>query len=557
MSRHDMERTREPGSPPAWADTVELTEELDCDGTLYPAQPEASPPEFLSAAVASGSPPGQSSPLADAAVLAGVGDRADEASPLCARYLLGQPLGVGGTAVISQARDLRPEHPTVGDQFVAIKHLRPEFRDQPGSIARLRREFHQTRSLSHPNIVRFYGLGCDQGTWFIAMEMLTGEVLGDRMRRMEPSGLPPGEALSIARGCGAALEFAHACGVVHGDVKPDNVFVTTADEVRVLDFGSAASLQQSVSAEGAGCGRIAASATRAYASPEVLAGQGPEPRDDVFSLACVIYEMLSGHHPYARRGANEARDEGVQIDPLPGLGEQQWRALTAGLAWSREQRPANVSELLRGVEMTAPRVPAPKSRRTWGLAVAGSCVAGLGVWGGLVGFDLPSSAQFRPPDPVPETATGASTSVNPGALLASAGLASAAPLAVPAAEIPAAAPVRKRAARVSFQGDSMTVSHRAVAVAVPVQRSSNLRQRATVAWRLNDGTAVAGRDYGGPRTGVTRFAEGQSVSMIYVPIMALADAPTGLTFSIELKATDAAATPAAPRRMLITIMGDS
>src|SRR5690606_29475460 len=143
---------------------------------------------------------------------------------------------------------------------------------------------------AHPNIVQFHGLDCDQGTWFISMEMLTGEALGQRMRRAERTGLPPAEALRIASACGAALEHAHARGVVHGDVKPDNVFVTADDEVRVLDFGAAASPLPPAAADSADFGRIAPSATRAYASPEVLAGQGPEPRDDVFSLSCVIYE---------------------------------------------------------------------------------------------------------------------------------------------------------------------------------------------------------------------------------------------------------------------------
>lgn len=567
MSRpHMMERTREPGysNPPqtddflctaAWAETVELTADLDRDTTEDLPGPDGAPLEPLATALGSPMPPGRSTPLAHAAMPAG-SDRGGETSTLCARYVLERPLGAGGTAVISRARDLQPEHADGGDRYVAIKRLHPERRGRPGCVARLRREFHQTRSLAHPNIVRFHGLHCDQGTWFIAMEMLTGEALGDRMRRAESSGLPPGEALRIASACGAALEFAHAHGVTHGDVKPDNVFVTAADEVRVIDFGAAASLPQSESADEADCGQIAPSATRAYASPEVLAGQGPEPRDDVFSLSCVIYEMLSGHHPYERCGANEARDTGMQIKRLPGLDARQWRALTAGLAWRREQRPANVRELLRGVNTAAPRVVAPGSRRTWRRAAAAACVTGLAVLAGIVGFGLQDGARAGSSDPVPATAAGAAASVDRGAPLASAAMARAAPVIVPAAEVPVAAPTRPSAARVSFPEDSMSVSHRTVAVAIPVQRSTSVKRRTTAAWRLSDGTAVAGRDYGGPPTGVARFAEGQTVSVIYVPIMAGADAATDRTFSIDLTATAAGAVPAAPRRMVITIMGD-
>lgn len=553
--RHDDLTGRETCLPD-WADTVELTEELDHDPTQELPNPDGAADAPLAATLPTPLPPGISTPLADAAIPADEECRAAETSTLCARYVLERPLGRGGTAVISRARDLRPGLTNGGDHYVAIKHLRPALRDRPGSVARLRREFHQTRSLAHPHIVRFYDLDCDQGTWFIAMEMLTGEALGDRMRRAEPSGLPPAEALRIASACGAALEFAHTRGITHGDVKPDNVFVTTAAEVRLLDFGAAASLRQSTAENDAGYGRIAPSATRAYASPEVLAGEGPEPRDDVFSLACVIYEMLSGQHPYARRGANEARDAGVQIEPLPGLSERQWGALTAGLAWCRAQRPANVRELLRGVVMAAPCIAPPESRRIWRRAVAVTCVTGLGVLAGIVGFDLQGETRPGSPEPAPAAVTGAAASVEPGALLASPVRASAAPAAAPAAKTPAVAPARANAARISFLGETMTVSHRAVAAAIPVERRAAVSQRVTAAWKVTDGTAAAGRDYGGPRTGVARFADGQTVSIIYVPIVAGADAAIDRTFSIELTSAATGAMPAPPHRMVVTILGD-
>lgn len=541
----------------ASVDTAELTAEFDQDVTEELPGPDGGP-EAPPAATAPGLLlPGKPTPPAAAAMPAGDRDRPRAAPTLCARYVLGETLGAGGTAVISRARDLRPELAGVGDHHVAIKRLRPELRDRPGSVARLRREFHQTRSVAHPNIVRFYGLHCDRGTWFIAMEMLTGEALGDRMRRAEPHGLPPAEALRIAGACGAALEFAHAHGVTHGDVKPDNVFVTAADDVRVLDFGAAASLLPSESADEADYGQIAPSATRAYASPEVLAGQGPEPRDDVFSLACVIYEMLSGRHPYERCGANEARDAGMQIERLPGLDARQWRALTAGLAWCREQRPANVSQLLRGVDTAAPLAAGPESRRTWRRAVAATCVAGLGVLAvlvGIVGFDLRGGT--HPMSPAPAAAAGGAASVEPGALPASPVMVGTAPVSAPAAKLPTAVPARASAARISFRGETMTVSRRAVTAAIPVQRSAAVRQRVTAAWKVTDGTAAAGRDYGGPRTGVARFAEGQTVSIIYVPILAGADAAIDRTFSIDLTPAATGATPAPPHRMVITILGD-
>ncbi|MGH8129894.1 MAG: serine/threonine-protein kinase, partial [Steroidobacteraceae bacterium] len=273
------------------------------------------------------------------------------------RYVLEQQLGNGGTAVIFRAVDLRRDGMAAEGRRVAIKMLRPELRDRPQSVARLQREFRQTQTLTHPNVVRFHDLDCDRGTWFIVMELLSGEALGPRLRRVAPDCLPREETIEIAAATAEALAFAHDHGVTHGDVKPDNIFVTAIGKVRVLDFGVAPeSATQSLFGSRASPDSVVAAATRAYASPEVLEGQDPEPRDDVFSLACVIYEMLAGRHPYGRRGADTARDSRLMIEPPACLAPPQWLALAAGLAWRREHRP-DVRELMRALTADAPAPP--------------------------------------------------------------------------------------------------------------------------------------------------------------------------------------------------------
>ena len=173
-----------------------------------------------------------------------------------------------------------------------------------------------------------------------------------------PAGLPTTEALHIAMACGEALAHAHAHGVTHGDVKPDNVFLTVSGEVRMLDFGVAPdSVESPLPEDRAVADPVQGAATRAYASPEVLSGQSPEPSDDVFSMACVIYEMLAGKHPYGRRGADEALAEGLELDRLPGISAQQWRALASSLAWQRADRP-EIRDLLRLLCSDAP-APTP------------------------------------------------------------------------------------------------------------------------------------------------------------------------------------------------------
>ena len=490
------------------------------------------------------------------------------------RYVLEQPLGYGGTSVVMRARDVRRAGSTDQGADVAIKLLRTEFRDRPQCISRLKREFQQTQSLAHPNVVRFYDLDCDRGNWFIAMELLAGEPLGRRLRRAGPPGLPAEEALRIAAACGDALAYAHDHGVTHGDVKPDNVFVAATGEVRMLDFGVAPeTMRQASSGEGAIAGPVVAAATRAYASPEVLSGEVPEPRDDVFSLSCVIYEMLAGRHPYGRRGADEARGAGLEIERLPGLSMQQWGALASGLAWSRGQRPG-VRELLSALCADAPDLlPVQetavlpvhivegqllrRSGNKWRLlAVIGLAVV-LGVLIGRFAFDsridrksAPLAAPLAADTTVVDssaTDTATASAEHPVAILQ----------AVPPPVVVAPAPELMLPGLVAFDAGSMSVSERAVVAPIPLRHLSSAERRVSVAWRALDGSAVAGRDYGGPQSGVAHFSEGNTFRMIYVPILKNARATGNRSFTVELTDVSPGASLGVTHRIVVTILDDA
>ena len=262
------------------------------------------------------------------------------------RYLLETQLGNGGTATVYRAVDLRRDAGAADEGHrVAIKLLRPELRGRPHCVARLQREFRLTQAVAHPNVVRFFDLDCDGDAWFIVMELLSGETLGPLLRRVAPSGLPQAEALRIACAVGDALAHAHSRDVTHGDVKPDNVFVTDAGDVRLFDFGVAPEPAAHTPGNGAGA-PVAAAATRVYASPEMLAGGAPEPSDDVFSLGCVIHEMVAGRHPYGRRGADHARDAAVVPERLASLGPERASAVASALSLARTGRPT-MAELVR------------------------------------------------------------------------------------------------------------------------------------------------------------------------------------------------------------------
>ena len=261
-------------------------------------------------------------------------------SVLRERYVIETQLGNGGTSTVFRAIDMRRDASSADGHRVAIKLLRPELRDRPQNIARLQREFRQTQAIAHPNVVRFHDLDCDRASWFIVMELLTGETLGPCLRRASPQGLPEAEAFRIAVAVGEALVHAHALGITHGDIKPDNIYLTTSGDVRLLDFGVAPESMVSAAQGEFPATPVTAAATRVYASPQVLAGHDPEPRDDVFSLSCVIYEMLAGSHPYGRRGADTAQREHVMPAPVAFLDGRRQEVLAAGLDLSRTARPS-------------------------------------------------------------------------------------------------------------------------------------------------------------------------------------------------------------------------
>jgi serine/threonine protein kinase len=554
---------------PTADDTLELTEEIDPD--LKSARPYAGATCDLARVPVE-------QPVADAMQRPDTADRSEVDSGwlLRERYVLEQRLAQGGTAAIFRASDVQRADAPDGASHVAIKLLRPGLRDRPQSIARLQREFRQTHALAHPNVVRHYGIDCDQGTWFIAMELLTGEALGQRLRHAFPLGLPMAEALRIATACANALAYAHDNGVTHGDVKPDNVFLTAANEVRVLDFGAAPNTARQP-ADTSTAVQIPPSATCAYASPEVLAGDVPEARDDVFSLACVIYEMLAGHRPFERRGAGASHDAPPQIPPPPGLSTQHWQALAAGLAWHRHARPADVRQLLWSLGAAA---PAPAARGTGSSAIrlatgkpwrpsvwarregaAIGAFAALGVATGMAVFASQTGehSNWRWRSPGMELRRALSTTDNSlsDAPAIVAGPGATTPTGAAPVPIPASAQPPTHVQHVSFEAASILVTRGTVAAAIPVRRLGSTVRRTSFTWRMVDGTAVAGRDYAGPTTGVARFWERQAVRTIYVPIIKDATAPGDRSFTLELTGASPGARLGTVHRIVVTIKGDA
>jgi hypothetical protein len=253
------------------------------------------------------------------------------------RYRIEARLGSGGMGTVYRAEDrVRSEHAHI-DGRVALKivHAGP---DKPASVLdKLRHEFYCAQALSHPSIVKVYELEGSDELAFFTMELLDGEPLSELTKRLLPQGLPRPQAWTIIREIGDGLAHAHARNVIHADLKPQNVMVLKSGGLRILDFGAGA-------------------LTPAYASCQMLEGQEADRRDDIFALACLAYELLTGEHPFQRRPATEARDSGMTPKEPQNLSQGQWQALQRGLAWDSADRPASVQEWLTELVLSsAPR----------------------------------------------------------------------------------------------------------------------------------------------------------------------------------------------------------
>ena len=201
------------------------------------------------------------------------------------RYQIVEELGHGGMGKVYKVHDTK-----IGEK-IALKLIRPEALLDRKTVERFTNELKLARKIRHKNICQMFDLGEDQGTRYITMEYIHGEDLKQLIRKV--SRLSPGQAIGIARQVCEGLEEAHKLGVVHRDLKPQNIMIDEDGNARIMDFGIARSLSgKGITGAGVMIG------TPEYMSPEQVEGKETDPRSDIYSLGIILYEMVTGRVPF-------------------------------------------------------------------------------------------------------------------------------------------------------------------------------------------------------------------------------------------------------------------
>jgi hypothetical protein len=262
-------------------------------------------------------------------------DAADDADParpagtmIAGRYRLVAPLGRGGMGVVYRAED------TELAQTIALKFLSPRLKDYPGEIDFLRGEVKTARQITHPNVVRVFDIATADGETFITMEFVAGEELRSMVRRVGP--LPPAKVHEIARQLAAGVAAAHEAGILHRDLKPQNVMLDGAGNVRILDFGIAAPLTDERA-----LARLAG--TPGFVAPELLKGEKPSPKSDLYGWGLVIYYVATGQLPPAGKSPSAESDDALR---RAGIDDDLATLVELCLQTDPARRPGSARELL-------------------------------------------------------------------------------------------------------------------------------------------------------------------------------------------------------------------
>ena len=300
-----------------------------------------------------------------------------------AHYRLLDRLGEGGLGEVFRARDTK-----VG-RTVALKLLPRGFLDKPARRERFLADAGAAAALSHPNIATLFDVGEDEGRAYLAYEFVSGESL-----RHQLGGRPmnPRTALEIGVQLADALGEAHARGVLHGDLRPENIVITTKGSAKLLETGMAGWTRGGASRAQAAAGQADARTVRAYMPPEQFAGSELDARGEVFALAVIVYEMLTGRTPSGSHATAAAARGGASMQDLPrdidvtlarGLSKDPASRMQSAVSFGAELRSvAAMFDVRAGETVAGPLLPLDDERGGTGKwwAMGGLVLVGTAAW---------------------------------------------------------------------------------------------------------------------------------------------------------------------------------
>jgi serine/threonine protein kinase len=436
------------------------------------------------------------------------------------RYVIESQLGSGGMGTVYKALDRsRSEHTKI-NAHVAIKLLHEQTRGRADVLSKLRREFYGAQALAHQSIVKVYELDLDRDFPFFTMELIDGENLPSVMQNCHPLPLPRAYVWALIRELGAGIAHAHDRRVIHGDLKPQNIMVTNAGELRILDFGSS--------------GDSPTTLTPAYASCELLEGRELDPRDDLFALACIAYELLAGEHAFQQRRSTEARTLNMTPQRPLGLSGRQWKALSAGLAWERASRPRSVREWLAELDLGSdPLGPVPLRQESKALPLvkghlASASIALLaaimvcGITWAVLSRPKPNvvidaaDPEVSAPLNVDSAVADTDPEESPPPVAAPTPLKAAGKSRIPSAL--SAARSIDRTEKIGIASASYSIRPSDKFIEIRVHRSSGSKSNTSFEWWTEPGSALAGDDFAPQAPATTFFPPGMHAVSLFIKL---------------------------------------
>ena len=529
---------------------------------------------------------------------------------IAGRYEIEGLIGRGGAGFVYRAVDHCRLEAGSEDPRIALKVLKPELAQLEEAQRRLLSEGVRGAELHHENLVRVIDVGHDDGLCFLTMELLEGDTLRSAILRHSPEGFESQQALGILAGIARGLAFLHGRGLVHGDLKPGNIFLTSEGQPKLLDFGTAAPGRhgrEPTLFAAAPPGR-----TPAYASPEALAGDQLKFSDDIFSLGCVACELFSSKHPFDRVQADEARDRRMRASLPRSISGTHRQALAAALQFDGTRRPPDAAAFIKamGLENKGP------NRAGLALAALGGLAAGIllvlaiiSPAGPLARFVHPEAGDAvevpRSEKQTPETArtTGdpgpTATGVDEGGSFVPPAPSSSEPdpvresrvesspdagtepetareAAAPEADaVPADEPVPTAAdatpttpepepapalppgpGSIAFAQDEYRVTEGTAVVIATIGRRNGLSGDVTVRWRTVPGSAETDADFAGSDWEEVTIGEGQEGIRIYIPLVDDGLLEDEESFFLELSEPGGGAILGSPARVRVRISDD-